>query len=415
MDVVAFCKAHKIFCESLNLTGRVLVANEGINGTVASTNIDKLNKYTEMLKQHPLYTLKESDFKRSTGNAEPFPDLFIKPVKEIINTGGVIQVPPTGGGGTHLTPAEFHEKIKAGQNKTSSKETVVLDIRNHTEYMVGHFQGAVDPNLRTFAEFPQYLQSKAEELKDKTVLMYCTGGIRCEKASYHLKKMGVEDVYQLQGGVHKYLETYPEGGEWSGKNFVFDKRVFQPVPHLALEKQIVGECYHCLKKFDKLDGEAVCTVCRDMVLVCHECRPVLQHQYHCNRHIHLASCYYTDLSRFNLKQLQDQHVQLQSMLTDMEKVEKNKLKKTKNQRRTMRKQLEKLNTEMRKRSDRGSSGIDSGSNDSSGSSSSSSGSSSSSSESKCRTCGKHRSECPGECWGIWKKRNVYATEQTGAC
>ena len=222
MDIPAFCQAHKELCTTLRLTGRVLIANEGINGTLATTNRAQLNQYTNYLLAHPLFTLVETDFKRSTSTFEPFPDLFIKPVKEIISTGGLIPVPLPGQGGTHLTPQEFHAKLT---DTTTAKETVVLDIRNHTEYMVGHFKNAVDPNCRTFAEFPRYLTQKAAELKDKTVLMYCTGGVRCEKASYHLKQLGVEEVYQLKGGVHKYLEEFPQGGEWNGKNFVFDKRV----------------------------------------------------------------------------------------------------------------------------------------------------------------------------------------------
>ena len=106
MDLPKFCSTHKTFCLDLQLTGRVLVANEGINGTVASSDLNKLNQYTEMLKNHPLYTLKESDFKRSTAQEEPFPDLFIKPVKEIINSGGAIPVPGKG-----QVVYIFHRKI----------------------------------------------------------------------------------------------------------------------------------------------------------------------------------------------------------------------------------------------------------------------------------------------------------------
>ena len=413
MDLPKFCSTHKTFCLDLQLTGRVLVANEGINGTVASSDLNKLNQYTEMLKNHPLYTLKESDFKRSTAQEEPFPDLFIKPVKEIINSGGAIPVPGKGQGGIHLSPEDFHLKLTAAQNnknnktdntkEQTTKETVILDIRNHTEYMVGHFQGAIDPNLRTFAEFPKYLQSKAEEFKNKTVLMYCTGGIRCEKASFHLKKLGVEDVYQLEGGVHKYLEAYPEGGEWNGKNFVFDKRVFQPTPNILPEKRVIGTCYNCNTKFDELDGEAVCTVCRDMVLVCHTCRPVLKYQYHCNRHLHLSTCYYTDLNGFNATELLEQQNQLQEILTEMEKVIKKDLKKTKNQRRTIRKQIEKLNVELTQRKSGGGGAI----NSNSSSSSSSSSNSDTTTESKCRTCGK--TTCAGKCWGIWKQTDQSST------
>ena len=221
----AFCAAHRALCADLGLTGRVLIAEEGLNGTLATPDRAQLDIYTAWLKNSPLFTLQEADFKRSTADKEPFPDLFVKVVSEIINTGGVIAVPEEGQGGVHLSPEEFHAKLQQVAISSTSNsvttstatgpdsipgETVLIDVRTHKEYMVGRFKGAVDPQLRTFAEFPAYLESQAEELKGKTVLMYCTGGIRCEKASFHLKSLGVDDVYvsAVQRHLHKYLETY---------------------------------------------------------------------------------------------------------------------------------------------------------------------------------------------------------------
>ena len=364
----AFCAAHRALCAGLGLTGRVLVAEEGLNGTLASADRAALDAYTDALKRSPLFALSERDFKRSTADREPFPDLFVKVVPEIINTGGVISVPEAGQGGVHLSPEEFHAKLQhvaSGGGSSSSgsglgsssgsgsgsgtttnsnpdaatrKETVLIDVRTHKEYMVGRFKGAVDPQLRTFAEFPAYLEGQADQLKGKTVLMYCTGGIRCEKASFHLKNLGVEDVYQLRGGIHKYLEKYPDGGNWEGKNFVFDKRVFQPAPNINPAQAVVGACYECDAAFDQLDGDAGCTVCRDMVLVCHACRPRLGFQYHCVHHRDLKRCYFTDLSSFSRADLKAQRAGLEAVLQKLGEGGQGKggaLKKTKNRRRTV--------------------------------------------------------------------------------
>lgn len=422
-DIRAFCDEHRSLCEDLGLTGRVLIAEEGINGTLSSSSRSQLDKYTEWLKASQLFTLQESDFKRSTASQEPFPDLFVKVVSEIINTGGVIPVPKEGQGGVHLSPEEFHAKLQrvskvdntgssneskpTGTETHRPKETVLIDVRTHKEYMVGRFKGAIDPKLRTFSEFPAYLNSQASNLRGKTVLMYCTGGIRCEKASFHLKKLGVEDVYQLKGGIHKYLEKYPDGGNWEGKNFVFDKRVFQPTPEMKPEASIVGKCYECEAPFDELSGAAVCTVCRDMVLVCHSCRPRLRYEYHCVHHRHLKDLYFTDLSSFTKAELESQKNGLEKVLINLGEGGDGKggvLKKTKNKRRTLRKQIARIGeaiSEVVGQQD---------ANDSHGKSPRPTQHFEEGERKQargvkrkrnCRTCGK--TSCKGTCWGIWKE------------
>eukprot|EP00946_MAST-07B_sp_MAST-7B-sp1_P003285 g3285.t1 len=431
----AFCASHRALCESLGLTGRVLIAEEGINGTVGTQDRAKLDAYTSWLKASPLFTLQETDFKRSTSDREPFPDLFVKVVTEIINTGGVIPVPKEGQGGVHLSPEEFHAKLQqvGVRDKSSdgeadsntervtddSKETVLIDVRTHKEYMVGRFKGAVDPELRTFAEFPAYLKSKADTLKGKTVLMYCTGGIRCEKASFYLKNLGVDDVYQLRGGIHKYLEKYPDGGNWEGKNFVFDKRVYQPTPGINPTQAVVGACYECNAPFDALDGDTICTVCRDMVLVCHKCRPRLGFQYHCLHHRHLKKCYFTDLSSFSRSELEAQRAELETILKSLGEGGQGKggaLKKTKNRRRTLRKQVAKIDaalaqlgsnsggegggmtSKVEKKSGVHGGGAQVGVTDSRGVKRKRQ------AQSSCRTCGE--STCQGTCWGIWREQKA---------
>ena len=227
-------------------------------------------------------------------------------------------------------------------------------------------------------------------------------------------------------------------------NFFCDQ-CFQPTPKMDPTKLVVGQCYECACPFDVLDGNTVCTVCRDMVLLCHQCRTKLQFQYHCNNHMHLKHCYFTDLSSFSPDELNNQKNELIELVRKMKQVEKKKLKETKNARRTLNKQIKKLEDKLKEirgngsgsggavKSTSTSTGDDDGiaKNDPMDSSSSSSSSSSNSSNSsnssstasrsstatstsktndtalipKCRTCGKKTGECAGECWGIWTTRS----------
>ena len=149
-------------------------------------------------------------------------------MKELISTGGKFSSIPTSETGQgYLSPEEFHQALVG-----RGEDTVVIDCRNHKEVMIGHFEGAVDPNTRTWAEWPSYVEGALEQLKGKQVLMYCTGGIRCEKASAFVRQKlreagdpaAADGVRHLRGGIHKYLEAYPDGGMFMGKNFVFDNR-----------------------------------------------------------------------------------------------------------------------------------------------------------------------------------------------
>lgn len=211
---------QKAMCEDLGLVGRVRVASEGINGTL-SGEYEHIQKYTQRMDED----MDNVDWKTSWSEKLPFDDLQVRIVQEVVS----LEVSdPTAcdpaNCGTHLSPSEFHEMAM-------DENAVLIDVRNTYEYSIGHFDGAVNPETRRFGEFAQWCDEQKDTLKvngnhDKKVLMYCTGGIRCEKASAYLKHLGVSNVYQLRGGIHRYMEAFPDGGQFVGKNFVFDQRMY---------------------------------------------------------------------------------------------------------------------------------------------------------------------------------------------
>eukprot|EP00644_Phytophthora_capsici_P010665 jgi/Phyca11/532874/estExt2_fgenesh1_pg.C_PHYCAscaffold_90015 len=247
-------------CESLGLVGRILISEEGINATLSSPSRDKIDEYIAFLCAHEVFAMRPDDFKHSFHPYEepPFVGLIIKHVKEIVSTGGIVARPDMTASDEergYLTPQQFHEAMRQA---TKDKEgTVVLDVRAHKEFLVGHFENAVDPKVKNFSEYYAFLQNRVDDMKDKKVLMYCTGGIRCEKASNFLRSQGVNDVHHLKGGIHKYLEAYQDGGFFRGKNFVFDKRVLMGGAQNTNE--IVGKCIECQTPFDEFSGRKVCT------------------------------------------------------------------------------------------------------------------------------------------------------------
>ena len=321
----------------LSLTGRILVAEEGINGTVASKIVaDKdcpcpLDEYIKVMSNDPRF--EDVDWKVSLSDVEPFPDFVVKNQKTIISTGNYNIPPPnpaTFPGGKHLKPEEFHNELKKALT-THKNDYVVLDVRNNQEHLIGNFQGSINPKTRFFSEWPQYVENNLKSFKDKKILMYCTGGIRCEKASAFLKSKGCSDVSQLKGGIHRYLEKYENdgGGYWVGKNFVFDKRVTQPTS-AASSKIIVGKCFECKDPFDKIDGSTVCTVCRDHVLVCTKCKLECKNVYYCNNHLYLKGVYYYFIEQFSIQELQIQMKELTKIHEQMLVIDDNNSRRSKN-------------------------------------------------------------------------------------
>lgn len=228
-----FVKEHRKLCESLNLKGRILVAEEGINGTLVGDQ-DATDRYQAAMKEDPRFA--DMEFKISHGDATTFPKLVIKARKEIVTLGLEDDVDPITGTGVHLSPQQWKEMLD-----THKDEVVVFDARNRYESDVGYFEGAIKPDIEHFRDLPDVVDEYAH-LKDKKVMMYCTGGIRCEKATALFKERGFKDVYQLHGGIVTYLEKVGRD-HWEGDCFVFDQRMVVP-DEFALAEEPVGQCEH---------------------------------------------------------------------------------------------------------------------------------------------------------------------------
>ncbi|MFA6041183.1 MAG: rhodanese-related sulfurtransferase [Methylophilus sp.] len=219
-------------CVKHRIKGTLLLALEGINGTIAGQPED-IKAILNYLRLDP--RLHDLEHKESYADNHPFYRMKVKLKKEIV-TMGVAGVNPNDVVGTYVKPEDWNDLI-------SDPDVILLDTRNDYEVHIGTFQGAVDPKTTTFREFPQFVAQNLDKTKHKKVAMFCTGGIRCEKASSYMKQQGFEEVYHLQGGILKYLETVPqEQSMWQGECFVFDQRV--AVKH-GLEEGDYDQCYAC--------------------------------------------------------------------------------------------------------------------------------------------------------------------------
>ncbi len=217
-----FAKQHKRYCKELGIKGRIYISSEGINGTAAGTK-EQMQQYKENLRSIPGF--ENTEFKTDEADVIPFSKLICKTREEIVSL-HMEDVDPKNGG-NHLAPDQWRKVMESGE------DYVMIDVRNNYESKIGHFEGALKPDLENFYDFPQWLE-EANIPKDKKVLMYCTGGIRCEKFSVLMKDQGWDDVNQLHGGILRYAKE--EGGEhFKGKCFVFDDRLVVPVNPKDLE------------------------------------------------------------------------------------------------------------------------------------------------------------------------------------
>jgi len=481
------------------MKGRILISIEGINGTLSCSTQEEMKEYIETMEKFDLIgelglpaaselevmpkagkgrLFANIDWKISTTtntSIDPFPDLKIQIVKEIVNTGGAINVDEIPlDTGKEISAEEFHNILLQAQESNSvsmvaagdadvkeedqpplkkqklirSKEIVLIDVRNTFEHAIGHFihptsdrvklldnkncksdeskddkdndkgdasnikaaaitttaaattltdssTPAINPNTVTFSHFNSTFCSQySESLKDKKVLMYCTGGIRCVKASAMLKQRGVEDVSHLSGGIHRYLEKYGENGFYKGKVFVFDQRVALDVDQLRGEEQqhqqkdVVGKCIECYRPYDEISGANLCAVCRDLILICPSCRNRL-HEFHCDRHQSWKHAYFTFLERFTSDELQTQKEKLQ-LLHDYSYLP---AAKHKNVRKTLRKQMEKIDARLNDLKE-GNAIVEQNA------------------RRRCRTCFESDNICDGRCWGFWK-HSQSPQEQSG--
>ncbi len=218
--------------ERLEVRGTLLLAREGINGTIAGSR-ESIDSILTWLNKDP--NLSNIDTKESYTDTPPFKRSKVKLKKEIV-TMGVEGIDPKRSVGTYIDPTEWNDLI-------SDPEVLLIDTRNDYEVEVGTFKNAVNPNTTTFREFSEYVKNHLNPEKHKKVAMFCTGGIRCEKSTAYLKEQGFDEVFHLKGGVLKYLENVPEEKSlWKGECFVFDDRV--TVNH-NLEKGHYDQCFAC--------------------------------------------------------------------------------------------------------------------------------------------------------------------------
>lgn len=273
---------QKTLCDGLKLRGRILVSPHGLNGTVGG-DIDDLKAYIKATKQYKGFH--DTVFKWSDGGREDFPRMSVKARKEIVgfHAPDEVKVDENGvvNGGVHLKPKQVHELVEQ-----YGDDVVFFDGRNAHEAKIGKFKNAVVPDTNTSRDFiPELESGKYDDLKDKKVVTYCTGGIRCEILSSLMKNRGFKDVYQIDGGIVKYGEAYGDDGLWEGSLRVFDDRMTVDFSDHAT---IIGECTHCQRKTSNFEN-CDYVQCNDLILICDACYQVSARRYHTARCAKLAA------------------------------------------------------------------------------------------------------------------------------
>jgi UPF0176 protein len=229
---------QRAICSQLNLKGRILIAKEGINGTLEGEAED-IEKYCQMMDAHEFFT--GISFKKSTGNGKAFPKLIVRVRSEIVTSQlGEEDVNPAEVTGKYLTAEELNKWFEDGQ------EFKIIDMRNDYEQIVGHFEGSILPGMTNFKDLKESVK-KLEYLKNEKILTVCTGGVRCEKASGYLVTKGFKDVYQLKDGIVSYIEKFPNH-KYKGKLYVFDNRIVMGFGTDKPDHEIIGKCDRCGNK-----------------------------------------------------------------------------------------------------------------------------------------------------------------------
>lgn len=255
---------QRALCEHLDLKGRIIISRDGINGTLGG-EMTNLTRYVRLTREWPGF--KRIDFKWSDGTGEDFPRLRIRVRDEIVSFGapGELVVDHNGvvGGGAHLRPKDVHQLVEE-----RGDDVVFFDGRNAFEAAIGQFKNAVVPNVKTTREFVGELDSgKYDHLKDKAIVTYCTGGIRCEVLSAIMKRRGFTEVYQMDGGVVRYGEEFGDDGLWEGSLYIFDSRMNHTFsPHA----KVIGTCERCHAPTSQFHNCAN-LACRKLILLCDAC------------------------------------------------------------------------------------------------------------------------------------------------
>jgi len=248
-----FIEEHLKFCTNEGLLGKILVAKEGINGSLSGSEV-QIKKYKEYLAS--LSQFSDINFKEEIGTFNPFKKMIVHQKNEIIRMDQNLDLNKRG---KYISPQELMELYDGDE------EFIVLDTRNNYESEVGKFKNAITPDIETFREFPEALKS-LEDKKDKKIITYCTGGIRCEKATSYMINEGFTNVYQLQDGIINFCQQYPDTF-WEGKCFVFDQRLLS---HVDPDAEPITNCIHCKESCDRYQNCKNPT-CDDFIVLCENC------------------------------------------------------------------------------------------------------------------------------------------------
>ncbi len=250
---------HKEFFSKRDVQGRIYISKEGINGQM-SASPEAAREYMDWMKSDPRF--EKIEFKIHTWHEHCFPRMTVKTRPQLVALDREVDMAKTG---VHLSPEEWQKMLDQ-----KDENTVLIDVRNDYEWDIGHFEGAELPDLEKFRQFPEYAK-ELKQIRDPSktkVMMYCTGGIRCELYSALMKEEGFDEVYQLQGGVIKYgLETGSK--HWKGKLFVFDDRLSVPISDKE-PAEIISQCAHCKAPTD-LYYNCANMDCNELFLSCHAC------------------------------------------------------------------------------------------------------------------------------------------------
>jgi UPF0176 protein len=265
-DPIAFAEEHRAFCQSLGVKGRILVSHEGINGTLSGT-IEQTTQYMKHMHRHPSF--QDMNFKIDEHDCHVFKKLFVRPRKELVTWRLGKEIDPTKLTGKYLSPKDFYQHLQ-------HEDVIVIDGRNHYEYDIGHFRGAIRPEVASSREFPAWIRKNLSTYKNQKIITYCTGGIRCEKLTAFLLQEKFQDVAQLEGGIVNYgKDPDTQGALFDGKCYVFDERISVPIN--SIENVVVGRCSHCQKPEDRYLNCRYC-FCNRQHVVCSACE-VRYHHY----------------------------------------------------------------------------------------------------------------------------------------
>ncbi len=253
-------------CEKLNLKGRIIISKEGINGTLSGDKKD-IEEYKKNLLSQEQF--KDIVFKESFSRIDVFPKLLVKIRDEIVSLKQNIDINGKDKRGEYISPEDFHSIIER-----EDENVIILDARNSYESYIGKFKGAITPDIDNFRDFPKVIDI-LKKYKNKKIVMYCTGGVRCEKASSLLRNNGFKDVSQLKDGILNYANSYPS--DFEGKCYVFDRRIAVEIDPLS---KIISVCKHCKIPSDRYIN-CIYKKCNIQFICCESCD--IENQHSCSQ------------------------------------------------------------------------------------------------------------------------------------